>query len=418
MAKISFLLSAPAADKPTPIFAFLSFAGKRVKVYAGRSILPRQWDKKEQRALTRGYPRNGAINDWLNLLAKRLATCYDAHAAAGTLPTADELRALSVMEAVAEPAPIQGSTFWDRYAEWVAYVKASGVLATARAHATAGRHLRDFANANGYAIDFDTLTPTVGDRWTAYLLDVVGLTDNTINKNLARLKSFMKWATKRGYTTSTAMGQVTWKQRPPDVLTLSEAELLALESLPLPVGSRLEKARAWFLLACYTGLRYSDLVSIKPQHLRPATATIPAHLRLTAKKTRDVVNVPLNAAALDLVNRVLAGELSSIKGQPITNPVLNRFLKELGQLAGIDSPVEVIRYRGGIADITTAPKFERLSVHTARRTFVTLSLSRGMSERFVMMITGHRTAQSFQRYVNLSAERVAEEFAKFNTMPV
>ncbi len=418
MAKTSFLLSAPAADKPTPVFAFLSFAGKRVKVYAGRSIHPRQWDKKEQRALTRGYPRNGAINDWLDLLAKRLETCYDTHAGAGTLPTPDELRALAVPETVAEPAPTLAPSFWDRYAEWVAYTKASGVPGTARTYATTGRHLRDFADLNRYAIDFDTLTPTVGDRWTAYLLDVVRLTDNTINKNLARLKSFMKWATKRGYTTSTALGQVTWKQRPPDVLTLSETELLALESLPLPVGSRLEKARAWFLLACYTGLRYSDLTSINPQHLRPATAKIPAHLRLTAKKTRDVVNVPLSATALDLVKRVLAGELSSIKGQPISNPVLNRFLKELGALAGIDSPVEVIRYRGGNADITTAPKFERLSVHTARRTFVTLSLSRGMSERFVMMITGHRTAQSFQRYVNLSAGRVMEEFAKFNTMPV
>nr|WP_262507585.1 tyrosine-type recombinase/integrase [Hymenobacter arizonensis] len=171
-------------------------------------------------------------------------------------------------------------------------------------------------------------------------------------------------------------------------------------------------------MACYTGLRYSDLTSINPRHLRPATAKVPAHLRLTSQKTRDVVNVPLSAAALGLVNRVLAGELSSIKGQPISNPVLNRFLKELGQLAGIDSPVEVVRYRGGIADVTTAPKYERLSVHTARRTFVTLSLSRGMSERFVMMITGHRTAQSFQRYVNLSAGRVMEEFAKFNTMPL
>ena len=38
-------------------------------------------------------------------------------------------------------------------------------------------------------------------------------------------------------------------------MALSAAELAALESLPLAVGSRLEKARAWFLLACYTGLR-------------------------------------------------------------------------------------------------------------------------------------------------------------------
>ncbi|MBC6991949.1 tyrosine-type recombinase/integrase [Hymenobacter sp. BT491] len=420
MAKISFLLSAPAADKPTPIFAFLSFAGKRVKVYAGRSIHPRQWDKGEQKALTRGYPRNGPINDWLELLSKRLATCYDAHAAAGTVPTAAELRALAEFEIPDEPEQVlsaPGGLFWTRYEEWVNYTRAAGTVRTAQAHATAGRHLREFSEAQGYAIDFDTLTTTVGDRWAAYLLNVVGLTDNTINKHLGRLKSFMKWAAKRGYTENTALDRVSWARREPDVMALSAAELTALEALPLPVGSRLDKARAWFLLACYTGLRYSDLVSIRPQHVRPATATLPAHLRLTAKKTRAVVNVPLSAAALSIVNRLLAGELASVKNQPITNPVLNRFLKELGKIAGIDAPVEVIRYRGGIADVATAPKYERLTVHTARRTFVTLNLGKGMSAEFVMKLTGHTSYKSFQRYVNLTPQRVAEEFARFHEMP-
>jgi hypothetical protein len=88
-------------------------------------------------------------------------------------------------------------------------VSNTGTVATVQAHATAGRHLREFSEAQGYTIDFETLTPTVGDRWTAYLLEVAGLTDNTISKNLARLKTFMKWATSRGYTTNTALDRVT-----------------------------------------------------------------------------------------------------------------------------------------------------------------------------------------------------------------
>ena len=420
MAKISFLLNAPGADKPTPIFAFLSFAGRRVKVYANRSIHPKQWDAKERRALTRGYPRNGALNDWLELLEQRLLTCHDTHAAAGTQPTDTELRALAESEAPVEPAPAAtpaGGLFWQRFEEWVAYTRAAGTVRTAQAHATAGRHLREFSEAQGYAIDFETLTPTVGDRWAAYLLNVAKLTDNTINKHLGRLKAFMKWASKRGYTDSTALDRVSWARREPDVIALSAAELAALEELPLAVGTRLEKARAWFLLACYSGLRYSDLVSIRPQHLRPATDKLPAHLRLTAQKTRAVVNVPLSARALVIVERLLAGELATLKSQPITNPVLNRFLKELGQLAGIDSPVEVIRYRGGVADVATCPKYEKLTVHTARRTFVTLNLGKGMSAEFVMKLTGHTSYKSFQRYVNLTPQRVAEEFARFHEMP-
>ena len=65
----------------------------------------------------------------------------------------------------------------------------------------------------------------------------------------------MKGASKRGYTENSSLDRVSWARREPDVMALSAAELAALESLPLAVGSRLEKARAWFLLACYTGLR-------------------------------------------------------------------------------------------------------------------------------------------------------------------
>ena len=423
MATVSFHLKEPAADRPTAVYALLTIDRRhRVKVYTGQSIHPSKWVKAEQRAQVRGKgnEQHGHLNDALDGIGERLLLAYAEHLATGTLPTAAALREAAAPERPDEPAPAPaapGGQFWQRVAEWVSYTRTAGNNATAQAHATAARHLREFAELNKYAIDFDTLTPAVGDRWTAYLLEVAGLTDNTISKNLTRLKTFMKWATKRGYTDNTALSRVTWAQREPDVLTLTVAELAALESLPLAVGSRLEKARAWFLLACYTGLRYSDLVSIKPQHLRPATPTLPAHLRLTAKKTRAVVNVPLTALALDIVNRLLAGELASIKNNPITNPVLNRFLKELGKLAGIDTPVEVIRYRGGIADVATAPKYERLTVHTARRTFVTLNLGKGMSAEFVMKLSGHTSYKAFQRYVNLTPQRVAEEFARFHEMP-
>jgi len=422
MATVSFHLKEPGVDRPTAIYALLTIDRRnRVKVYTGQSIHPSKWLKADQRAQVRGRGNelNGHLNDALAGISERLKEAYAQHLAAGIIPTAAALREAAAPERPDEPAPTPsvGGLFWQRYDEWVAYTHAAGTVRTAQAHATAGRHLREFSEAQGYAIDFVTLTPTVGDRWAAYLLNVVRLTDNTINKHLGRLKAFMKWATKRGYTDSTALERVSWARREPDVIALSAAELADLEALPLTVGTRLEKARAWFLLACYTGLRYSDLVSIRPQHLRPATDKLPAHLRLTAQKTRAVVNVPLSARALGIVERLLAGELATLKSQPITNPVLNRFLKELGQMASIDSPVEVIRYRGGIADVATVPKYEKLTVHTARRTFVTLNLGKGMSAEFVMKLTGHTSYKSFQRYVNLTPQRVAEEFAKFHDMP-
>ena len=79
-------------------------------------------------------------------------------------------------------------------------------------------------------------------------------------------------------------------------MTLSMAGVAHLATLPSPAGGYLDNARGLFLLSCYIGLRYSDLVSIRPEHVYCTT------LRLVMQKTRDVVTVPLCAEAAHLVS--------------------------------------------------------------------------------------------------------------------
>lgn len=405
MATISFHLKEPRADKPTAIFAFLAFDGRRVKVYSGLSVHPKQWIKADQRAQVRGRQQNGKLNDSLELLETKLLAYYAEQRAVGLLPTSEALRILAMPEEVEAPAPA-ALAFWDYFDEWVALTKARGKVRTAQTYFTAGRHLREFQAAKGYAVDFDTITPTFGDRYTAYLLTSAGLTDNTIEKIVSRLKRFMKYAGDRGFHTNTSYQKLTWRRQEPDIMTLTAEEVAALESLDLPAGGYLDNARALFLLSCYTGLRYSDLVSIRPEHVRGNT------LRITTQKTRETVSIPLQVRALLIVTRYLAGGV-----RLITNQKLNFYLKELGQLAGIDTPLEVVRYRGGERLNSTVPKWEKLGCHTGRRTFVTLSLERGLRPELVMKITGHRDWKSFKRYVNITEQAVEREFAKVYDMP-
>lgn len=190
-------------------------------------------------------------------------------------------------------------------------------------------------------------------------------------------------------------------------MTLTAEELAVIEDLELTEQPRLENARSLFLLACYTGLRYSDLVSIRKEHVRGTM------LRITTLKTRETVTIPLQVRAMELIERYLAGGV-----HPISNQKLNDYLKELGRLAGVDSPVEVIRYRGGERVSRTVPKWEKLGCHTGRRTFVTLSLERGLRPEVVMKITGHKDWKSFKRYVNITENAIEREFAKVYEMPL
>jgi integrase len=410
MATVSFHLKEPKADRPTAIFALLTIDRRtRIKVYTGLSIIPTQWVASEQKAKERGYPDNPALNDALETKAQAIRGCYTACLAEGVLPTAAQLKeaAAPKLQPEAQATPnAPALTFWDYFAEWVELARLRGKARSASVYDTTRRHLLGFEKKAKYAVGFDTITPAFNDRFTAYLLSTAKLTDNTIAKQVMTLKRFMKWAAERGHHQSTGYERLTWKRQEPDIMTLTAEEVEALEALPLPEGGYLDNARALFLLSCYTGLRYSDLVSIRLEHVRGQT------LRLTTQKTRETVSIPLQARALPIVQRMIAGEI-----RPLSNQKLNDYLKELGERAGIAEPIEVIRYRGGKRESTTLPKWQKLGCHTGRRTFVTLSLERGLRPELVMKITGHRDWKSFKRYVNITEQAVEREFARVYDMP-
>ncbi len=403
MAKVSFLLKEPKADRPTPIFAFVTFDGQRVKVSSGLSIHPKQWVKAEQRAQLRGYPANGLLNDALDLLEEKLLDSYAEKRAVGDTPSTKLLRTLSQPKVEEKPVPGANKRlpFWDYYEEWVALARGRGKARSAMVYETTARHLRAFAAQAKLGIAFESITPAFGDKFTLFLLNKAKLTDNTIAKQVATLKRFMKYAADRGFHTTRGYVQLSWKRQEPEIMTLTAEEVRALEELELAGRPYLDNARNLFLLSCYTGLRYSDLVAIRPEHLKGAT------LRITTQKTREAVTVPLRPVAQRIVEKYLAGDVHSI-----TNQRLNDYLKELGQLADITTPIEVIKYRAGTRHSTTYAKWERLGCHTGRRTFVTLSLERGLRHEVVMKVTGHRDWKSFKRYVNITEQTVEKEFAR------
>ncbi len=133
-----------------------------------------------------------------------------------------------------------------------------------------------------------------------YLLHRAKLTDTTVAKQVLTLKRFLRWARARSYTDATGFDRLSWKRQEPDIMTLTTDEVAALEQVELPTGGYLDNACQLFLLACYTDLRYSDLVSIRLEHLRGQM------LRITTQKTRETVKISLRLKALTLAERLLA----------------------------------------------------------------------------------------------------------------
>lgn len=410
MATVSIHLKRPQTgvaatqQEPTAIFLLLYANNRQYKVYTGHTIKPAYWLKDEHKAKTKGLGENVALNDSLALMAERLLACYMETVAKGLLPTPAQLKA-AIAPADVEAAEKQRLTLDAAFALWIKQTREDGRQSTAKGYETTRKHLIEFGTVHRAAVEFEALTMSFFDKYTAYLSQQrkPKLTDNSVAKDVIILKTFMKWAALRGHNTRQEIPKAKYTQRDPAIIALTENELRDVAALDLNAQPKLANARDLFLLMCYTGLRFSDL---------HALATRPdcdkgEYLDITALKTDLPAIPPVILQARPLLNRLFAGEI-----HVISNQRLNDYIKQIGEAAGIDSPTEKLLYRGGERLVSILPKYELISCHTGRKTFVTLAMRRGGNFALVMKATGHTNINSFRRYMDDSKPNVVEEFKR------
>ena len=98
----------------------------------------------------------------------------------------------------------------------------------------------------------------------------------------------------------------------------------------------------------------------------------------------------------------------------ISNQVFNRYLHELCKTCGIDAPVHQTWYRGSERFDEVHPKWELVSSHAGRRTFICNALAMGISPTVVMQWTGHEDYAAMQPYIAVSQDTKAAAMSLFD----
>lgn len=257
-------------------------------------------------------------------------------------------------------------------------------------------HLIEFQNKNYTKLSFGAIDLSFYDAFVNHLIYVRKnkLNSNSAYKNIALLKTFLAWSYDRGLNKYDYFRKFKKKEFSVDIVTLSEKELKKLENLDLPgeENLRLDKTRDLFLFACYTGARFSDIFNINRSDIKENVWF------LRQVKTKYTTEIPLIEEAVNILRKYVHFE----KPLPvITNQKLNQYLKELCKKAELFDKVRITEQKGNQFEETEYQKYELITTHTARRTFITLSLTKGMNAQIVMSITGHKSYNSFKKYVNL-----------------
>lgn len=397
------------ADDESLIYMVFRYEAQRVVITTGFFCPPKYWDTKRGRVKElKAFKLHSKINAGLNRMEAETLNLWHEYVSKGIKPAPAKFKDALLSRLVVNQAKAPGLIpFVEQFIDERGVTSAAGTI---EVYQRTLSHLKNYAAARRKALDFDDITESFKADWVAYM-QAQGLADITINKMLNTLRAFLKDAYKRGLieTDVTTKTKLSIPTRESEAVYLTELEIEKLWNLP-DLGDRLENIRDLFLLGCLSGLRFSDFSAIQPENIRDIEhqeKTVRC-LVVTTKKTGQHVVIPV-------VHPILKAILEKRKlkaPRPVTNQVLNRYLKELCQMAGLNGAVEVTEMRAGRQQKTVYAKWELISSHTARRTFCTLAYKWGVPVPDIMRLSGHRTTAAFLKYIRTTGEETAVNLAE------
>lgn len=402
-----------------PIRMRVNYDGHRVDFTMKHRIDVAKWDSRKQQV------KNGCTNKLKESSAEINADLMRSYTVIqdifrefeiqDTMPTAEQLREVYnervKPEAIQDETPVvRQKTFWEIYDE---FVTENGNLndwtaSTFKKFATQKNHLQNYKSD----ISFDDFTEDGLNDYVKYLEKDLGMRNSTVGKQIGLLKWFLRWAFHKGYHHDAAFDTYKPKLKDPSkpVIFLTRKEQDQLRELKIPESKQyLERVRDVFFFCCFTGLRHSDVYNLRRSDVKDD------HIEITTIKTSDRLRIELNKHSKSILDKYKDIPFKDDKVLPvISNQRMNEYLKELCELAGIDTPVHLTYYRGQKRIDEVHPKYELIGSHAGRRTFICNAIMLGIPANVIMKWTGHSDYKAMKPYIDVADETKASAMSKFD----
>lgn len=239
--------------------------------------------------------------------------------------------------------------------------------------------------------------------------DQRGYSNNVILKHCRVLKWFLKWASGKGLIDGALLSgfKPEIKTIKKDVIFLEWDELVKIRDYDFSDSPEEDKARDFFCFCCFTSLRYSDAFQLKKEDIKDGLITI------VTQKTDTSLRIELNKHANKILDKYKNDD-SAYALPRMKLPWLNVLLKMIGKKAGIDTSVTISQYYGKNRVNRTIPKYELLSSHCARRTFISNAIDMGIPAQVVMKWSGHTSMEALKPYLEIADKKKSAEMKKFD----
>ncbi len=408
-----------AVVENVPIRMRVIHNGKRVEFTTGYRVDAAKWDEKQQKVrngTTNKFKQSAAeINAALLRYGAEMQETFKEFEVADMIPDTEQLKQTFNRRTRRAQPTIEVAPKWTLFECFDEFTKECGrqndwTTATFEKFKAVKAHLAAF----DLQLTFARFTEEGLNEYVGFLRDTKNLRNSTIGKQVGFLKWFLRWAFKKGYHTNAAfdMFRPKLKNTQKKVIFLTWDELTRLREYAIPATKQyLERVRDVFLFQCFTSLRYSDVCNLRRSDIKEN------HIEITTVKTADSLVIELNDHSRAILEKYKDVAFEGDKVLPVvSNQKMNDYLKELSKLVGLDEPIRETYYKGSERIDLVTPKYELMSTHAGRRTFICNALALGIPAQVVMKWTGHSDYKAMKPYIDIADDIKANAIDKFNRL--
>ena len=208
---------------------------------------------------------------------------------------------------------------------------------------TLKNRLVEFSEQSNTNLNFENLNLLFSEKFTNYLIEVENYANNSIEKLLSLLKTFIRWANMSEYCNISNLDFLKYKKNETDTFALTLDELRRISKLKIIDSDYMKRSRDAFVVACMSGVRFSDVKQISKTQVKDGI------LELRQQKTKAITEIPINSE----ITKILESYKEDKPFAELTNQVVNRNLKEIAKQSGIDEQITNSKISGAKVITTT-----------------------------------------------------------------
>lgn len=186
------------------------------------------------------------------------------------------------------------------------------------------------------------------------------------------------------------------------------------------VFTNFEIFKDMLLFLCSVGCRFGDMLNMKLDNFRFYKGENGEEdrtrgnweFRMEKVPGRGIVVVPSNRISFEIWKKYSSGKKRENYlfprtkfGNPVSNQKFNKHIKEICRIIGIDSLVSKPKFDINGKPIKGTdlriPKWELISSHIGRRSFIREQIELGKTQREIMLMTGHSSSTVFNAYFDI-----------------